>query len=190
MKGFGIGSKLPQFETDAFVNGRFERIGSGDVLGKWSVFFFYPADFTFVCPTELEDLASLRGEFSKAGAEIYAVSTDTHFCHKAWHDSSEAVKRVEFPMLGDPSGRISEAFGVLDRESGLAERGTFVADPSGRVVSVEVTAGGVGRRTASMDLAASESSLARKAAARTITMSRAAEACETKREESKMEGSG
>ena len=98
---------------------------------EWSVFFFYPADFTFVCPTELEDLAEHYEEFQKRGVEIYSVSTDTHFTHMAWHGSSPAVGKVRFPMVGDPTGVICRNFGVMIEEAGLAERGTFVINPEG-----------------------------------------------------------
>ena len=107
--------------------------------------FFYPADFTFVCPTELEDLADNYAEFKKIGCEIYSVSTDTHFTHKAWHDSSEAIKKVEFPMLGDPTHVLSRDFDVLIESDGVAERGTFIVNPEGKIVAYEVNAGNVGR---------------------------------------------
>ena len=107
--------------------------------------FFYPADFTFVCPTELEDLADNYAEFKKIGCEIYSVSTDTHFTHKAWHDSSEAIKKVEFPMLGDPTGQMTRNFGVMIESAGLAQRGTFVIKPEGRIVICEIHDEGIGR---------------------------------------------
>jgi len=113
--------------------------------GKWSVVFFYPADFTFVCPTELEDLADNYAEFQKLGVEIYSVSTDTHFAHKAWHDTSAAIKKIQYTMVGDPTTNISRNFDVLIEEAGLADRGTFVVDPDGKIQIVEITAGGVGR---------------------------------------------
>ncbi|MDR1935439.1 MAG: peroxiredoxin, partial [Candidatus Accumulibacter sp.] len=116
-----------------------------DLHGKWSVVFFYPADFTFVCPTELADLAANYAEFKKLGVEIYSVSTDTHFTHKAWHDTSEAVKNIQYVMVGDPTGTISRNFGVMIEEDGLTDRGTFVIDPQGKVQIIEINAGGVGR---------------------------------------------
>jgi peroxiredoxin (alkyl hydroperoxide reductase subunit C) len=109
------------------------------------VVFFYPADFTFVCPTELGDLADLSPEFKKLGVEIYAVSTDTHFTHKAWHDTSDTIKKIQYPMIGDPTGTITRNFGVMIEEAGLADRGTFVLDPEGKIQIVEINAGGVGR---------------------------------------------
>ena len=140
-----IGKEIVEFNAQAFVNNQFESISKQDVLGKWSVFFFYPADFTFVCPTELEDLANKYDEFKAAGCEIYAVSTDTHFVHKAWHDASETIKKIKYPMLGDPTGVITRGFDVMIEEIGLAERGTFVVNPEGKIVAYEVVAGNVGR---------------------------------------------
>ena len=107
--------------------------------------FFYPADFTFVCPTELEDLQNNYGDFQRLGVEIYSVSTDTHFAHKAWHDTSPAISRIEYTMIGDPTHQISRNFEVLIEDAGLADRGTFVVDPNGRIQIVEITAGGIGR---------------------------------------------
>ena len=110
-----------------------------------SVVFFYPADFTFVCPTELGDLADNYETFKKLGVEIYAVSTDTHFTHKAWHDTSPEIGKIQYPMIGDPTGQITRNFGVMIEEAGLADRGTFVIDPEGKIQIVEINAGGVGR---------------------------------------------
>jgi peroxiredoxin (alkyl hydroperoxide reductase subunit C) len=106
---------------------------------------FYPADFTFVCPTELEDLADRYPEFQKMGVEVYSVSTDTHFAHKAWHDISEAIKKVRYVMIGDPTGTITRNFGVMIEEEGLALRGTFVVDPEGRIKLCEIHDNGIGR---------------------------------------------
>ena len=116
-----------------------------DILGKWTIFFFYPADFTFVCPTELEDLADKYEQFRAIGCEVYSVSTDTHFVHKAWHDASERIKKINYPMLADPTHSISRDFEVLIAADGLAERGTFIINPEGKIVGYEVTAGNVGR---------------------------------------------
>ena len=140
-----IGTEIKPFKADAFKNGKFISVSDADLKGKWSVVFFYPADFTFVCPTELEDLAANYAEFQKLGVEIYAVSTDTHFAHKAWHDTSEAVGKIQYTMVGDPTGQISRNFDVLIEAAGLADRGTFVIDPDGKIQIVEITAGGVGR---------------------------------------------
>jgi len=129
----------------AYHNDDFVTVTEANLKGKWSVVFFYPADFTFVCPTELGDLADNYPEFQKIGAEIYAVSTDTHFTHKAWHDASETIQKIQFPMIGDPTGSITRNFGVMIETDGLADRGTFVIDPQGRIQIIEITAGGIGR---------------------------------------------
>lgn len=140
-----IGKQIVDFKAEAFINNNFKTVSKADVLGKWSVFFFYPADFTFVCPTELEDLANKYSEFKAAGCEIYSVSTDTHFVHKAWHDTSDTIKKINYPMLADPTGVLSRGFDVMIEEVGLAERGTFIVNPEGEIVSYEVIAGNVGR---------------------------------------------
>jgi len=140
-----INKEVADFTVQAYHQGEFKTVTKGDLLGKWSVFVFYPADFTFVCPTELGDLAELYPEFQAAGCEVYSVSTDTHFTHKAWHDSSETIKKVEYPMLGDPTHALATDFEVLIAESGLAERGSFIINPEGRIVVYEVNAGNIGR---------------------------------------------
>ena len=140
-----INTSIKPFTAQALKGGKFITISEADLIGNWSVVFFYPADFTFVCPTELEDLADNYGEFRKLGVEIYSVSTDTHFAHKAWHDTSDAVRKIEYTMVGDPTGTITRNFGVMIEEAGLADRGTFVIDPEGKIQIVEITAGGIGR---------------------------------------------
>jgi NADH-dependent peroxiredoxin subunit C len=140
-----INTTIKPFETTAFHNGEFVPVTSDDLAGKWAVVFFYPADFTFVCPTELGDLADNYAEFQRLGVEVYSVSTDTHFTHKAWHDTSDTIGKIEYPMLGDPTGTITTNFGVMRDGQGLADRGTFVIDPDGVIQVVEVTAEGVGR---------------------------------------------
>ena len=140
-----INTDIKPFKAQAFKDGKFVTVTDSDLKGKWSVVFFYPADFTFVCPTELEDLADNYAEFQKLGVEIYSVSTDTHFAHKAWHDTSPAIKKIKYTMIGDPTLAISRNFDVLIEEAGLADRGTFVIDPSGKIQIVEITAGGIGR---------------------------------------------
>lgn len=140
-----INQEVADFKTNAFHENTFKTVTREDILGKWSVFFFYPADFTFVCPTELEDLAEQYDQFRQIGCEIYSVSTDTHFVHKAWQDASERIRKIRFPMLADPTHAICRDFGVLIPEDGLAERGTFIIDPDGKIVGYEVTAGNVGR---------------------------------------------
>ncbi len=140
-----INSEVLPFKANAFKQGAFIEVSDADLRGKWSVVFFYPADFTFVCPTELEDLADNYETFQKLGVEIYSVSTDTHFAHKAWHDTSDAIKKINYTMVGDPTGAISRNFGVMIEDAGLADRGTFVIDPEGKIQIVEINAGGVGR---------------------------------------------
>ncbi len=140
-----INTPIKPFKANAFHNGKFIEVSDTDLKGKWSVVFFYPADFTFVCPTELEDLAKNYAEFRTLGVEIYSVSTDTHFAHKAWHDTSEAIKQIEYVMVGDPTHVISKNFEVLIESDGIADRGTFVIDPEGNIQIVEITAGGIGR---------------------------------------------
>ncbi len=140
-----IGKEISDFKVQAFHRDEFCTVTKGDVLGKWAVFFFYPADFTFVCPTELEDLQEKYSEFQKMGCEIYGVSTDSHFVHKAWKDASERIKKLQYPMLADPTHALSIDFQVLIEEAGQAERGTFVVNPEGKIVAYEVSAGNVGR---------------------------------------------
>jgi peroxiredoxin len=140
-----INSEVLPFNATAFHNGKFIAVSQADLHGKWSIVFFYPADFTFVCPTELGDLADNYAEFKKLGVEIYSVSTDTHFTHKAWHDSSESIRKIQYVMIGDPTGTISRNFGVMIEEAGMADRGTFVIDPQGKIQIVEINAGGIGR---------------------------------------------
>ena len=140
-----INTQVKPFTATAYHNGEFVEVTEADLQGKWSVFFFYPADFTFVCPTELGDVADNYEELQKRGVEVYSVSTDTHFTHKAWHDSSDTIRKIQYPMVGDPTGVITRNFGVMIEESGLAERGTFVIDPEGKIQVVEITAGGIGR---------------------------------------------
>jgi peroxiredoxin len=145
-----INSVVKPFNATAFHKGAFVQVSDATLRGKWSVIFFYPADFTFVCPTELGDLADNYAEFQSRGVEIYSVSTDTHFTHKAWHDSSDTIRKIQYPMVADPTGTLSRNFGVMIEEAGLAERGTFVIDPEGRIQIVEITAGGIGRDAAEL----------------------------------------
>jgi peroxiredoxin (alkyl hydroperoxide reductase subunit C) len=140
-----INKKIPEFKTEAFVDGGFKTITSDDVKGKWAVFCFYPADFTFVCPTELGDLADHYEELKSIDVEVYSVSTDTHFVHKAWYDASETIRKIKFPMLGDPTGKITRGFDVMIEEEGLALRGTFVVNPEGEIKVAEIHDLGIGR---------------------------------------------
>ena len=140
-----INTKIKPFNASAFKGGDFIEVSDKDIEGKWAVFFFYPADFTFVCPTELGDIADHYAEFQKRGVEIYSVSTDTHFTHKAWHDSSETIGKIQYTMIGDPTGAITRNFEGMREEQGLADRGTFVVDPEGTIQAMEITAEGIGR---------------------------------------------
>ena len=126
-----INSQLPEFKVQAFQNGTFKTVTNEDVKGKWAVFFFYPADFTFVCPTELVDMAENYDQFQAMGVEVYSVSTDSHFVHKAWHDASESIRKIRFPMLADPTG--------------MAYRGTFLVNPEGRIKLAEIQDNNIGR---------------------------------------------
>jgi NADH-dependent peroxiredoxin subunit C len=140
-----INTPIKPFSATAFHQGKFVPVTQDSLKGKWSVFVFYPADFTFVCPTELEDLANHYAEFQKMGVEIYGISTDTHFAHKAWHDTSEAIKKVTYPLVGDPTATLARNFEVLIESEGLALRGTFVINPEGHIKLMEVHDNGIGR---------------------------------------------
>src|SRR5690606_13132064 len=140
-----INTELKPFKATAYHNGKFVPVSDADLKGKWSVVVFYPADFTFVCPTELGDLADFYDEFKKIGCEVYSVSCDTHFTHKAWHDASDTIKKIQYPMVGDPTQAIARNFGVLIEEEGLALRGTFVINPEGQIKVAEVHDLGIGR---------------------------------------------
>lgn len=145
-----IGTEVQPFAAKAFHNGDFIDVTEENFKGKWSVVCFYPADFTFVCPTELGDLQDQYATLKDLGVEVYSVSTDTHFTHKAWHDHSETINKIEYIMIGDPSQKISRNFEVLNEEDGLAERGTFIIDPDGVIQTVEINAGGIGRDASSL----------------------------------------
>ncbi|MYM98121.1 alkyl hydroperoxide reductase subunit C [Duganella vulcania] len=140
-----INTQIKPFKATAYANGKFIDVSDESLKGKWSVLMFYPADFTFVCPTELEDLAEQQPEFAKLGVDVYGVSTDTHFAHKAWHDTSDAIKKVNYPLIGDPTGTLSRNFEVMIEEEGLALRGTFVINPEGFIKVMEVHDNGIGR---------------------------------------------
>lgn len=140
-----IDKEVSDFSVQAYQNKEFKTVTKADLAGKWSVFFFYPADFTFVCPTELEDLQNSYSKFQAAGCEIYSVSCDTHFVHKAWHDHSDRISKITYPMLADPAHVLATDFEVLIDGAGLAERGTFIVNPECKIVAYEVNAGNVGR---------------------------------------------
>ncbi len=151
-----INEKLAPFEVSAFIDGKEKKLKfPADFKGKWMAFVFYPADFTFVCPTELEELAGLHDEFKKEGAEIFSVSTDTVFVHKAWHEHSKAIAKVKYPMLADPSGALCKMFGTYiddpsDEDAGLSLRGSFIVDPDMKVKTIEIHANGIGRSGAEL----------------------------------------
>lgn len=140
-----INTVIKPFAATAYHNGKFVPVTDANPKGKWSVIVFYPADFTFVCPTELGDLADHYAELQKMGVEIYGVSTDTHFAHKAWHDTSDTIKKVQYPLVGDPTTTLARNFEVLIAEEGLALRGTFVINPAGEIKVMEVHDNGIGR---------------------------------------------
>lgn len=142
-----INTRIPEFRVQGYRNGEFVTVSDKDVIGKWAVFFFYPADFTFVCPTELVDLAEKYDKLQSMGVEVYSVSTDSHFVHKAWHDASESIRKIGYTMLADPTGLLSRAFGVMNEAEGMAYRGTFVSDPDGLIKLVEIQDNSVGRNS-------------------------------------------
>ena len=139
------GKKISEFQVKAYQNGDFIDVSDKDLIGKWSVLFFYPADFTFVCPTELVDVAEKYDQFQAMGVEVYSVSTDSHFVHKAWHDASESIRKIKYPMLADPTGALSRALGVYIEEEGMAYRGTFVVNPEGKIKIAEIHDNNIGR---------------------------------------------
>lgn len=145
-----INTEVKPFNATAFHNGSFVEVSDEDLRGKWSVVFFYPADFTFVCPTELGDLAELYEDFRSLDVEIYSVSTDTHFTHKAWHENSGTIAKVQYPMVGDPTGMITNNFDVMREDQGLADRATFLIDPDGVIQFMEISSEGVGRNAAEL----------------------------------------
>lgn len=140
-----INTTVKPFKANAYQGGNFTTVTDADLRGKWSVVVFYPADFTFVCPTELEDLADRYEDFKKIGVEIYGVSTDTHFAHKAWADTSPAIGKVKYVLVGDPTGTLTRNFDVMIEEEGLALRGTFVINPEGQIKVCEIHDLGIGR---------------------------------------------
>ena len=145
MSGNLINTPIKPFSVTAFCNEQVLDLTEKDLIGKWSVLFFYPADFTFVCPTELEDMANHYEEFTSIGAQVYSVSTDTHYTHKAWHDASDTIRKIKFPMIGDPTGTLCRNFNVYIEEEGLALRGSFVINPEGIIKVSEAQDLGIGR---------------------------------------------
>lgn len=151
-----VGEPVPDFEFEVFHGEEIKTMSFSQLRGKWVILVFYPADFTFVCPTELEELAKLYPKFQELGAEVISISTDTVFTHKAWHDTSKGIKKIAYPMAADPSGKIASAFGVLIEDSGpeltpdegLALRGTFIIGPSGTLRAMEISDNSMGRKAA------------------------------------------
>jgi len=140
-----LNDKAPDFTAMAYHDNDFVEKSLESAKGKFLILFFYPADFTFVCPTELVDMALVYPELQKLNTEIFSVSTDTHFVHKAWHDASESIRTITFPMLGDPLHTIAKAYNVLRDKEGLADRATIIIDPDGLVKSIEITDEPIGR---------------------------------------------
>lgn len=140
-----IGDKLPDLKFKVYHEEKEKEMTTKDLSGKWAIFFFYPADFTFVCPTELEELADMYEDFKKEGAEIISVSTDTVFVHKAWHDNSPAISKIKFPMAADPTSELCHIFGTYIDEEGLSLRGSFVIDPDGVLKAIEINHNDIGR---------------------------------------------
>ncbi len=145
MNMVGINQKVPEFEAQAFHGNDIQWVKLSDYKGKWVVLFFYPADFTFVCPTELEELADTYEEFTKLKAEVLSVSTDTVYVHKAWHDQSQAIAKIKFPMIADPAGKLGRLFGTYIEDQGISWRGTFLIDPDGVLKAYEVHDNSIGR---------------------------------------------
>ncbi|MDR1014296.1 MAG: peroxiredoxin [Coriobacteriales bacterium] len=145
-----IGKEISDFKVQAFVGGDFKEVTKSDLLGTWSVFVFYPADFTFVCPTELGDLADHYEAFKAVGCEVYSVSCDSHFVHKAWHDASETIRKIQYTMLGDPTAALAKDFEVYIEDEGMALRGSFVINPEGKIVCYEVNENSIGREASEL----------------------------------------
>lgn len=166
-----INAQMPEFKVQAYHNNKFVTVSSDDLKGKWAVFFFYPADFTFVCPTELEDLQDKYEELKSMGVEVFSVSCDTHFVHKAWHDTSERIKNLQYTMLADPLAVLSRGFGVYKEDEGLSYRGTFLVNPEGQIKIAEVQDNSIGRNA---------EELVRKVAAAQFVASHHGEVCPAK----------
>lgn len=142
-----VNQKVPDFELSAYHDGEIKKIKLSDYRGKWVVLIFYPADFTFICPTELEEAAEFYNEFKKLDAEVLSVSTDTVYVHKAWHDTSPSIKKIKYPMLADPTGKLCREFGTYLEDEGVSLRGSFVIDPDGVLRVAEINDNSLGRST-------------------------------------------
>lgn len=143
-----INTKIEPFKAQAFKDGEFVEVTDASLKGKWSVVIFMPAAFTFNCPTEIEDAANHYEEFQKLGTDVYIVTTDTHFSHKVWHETSPAVGKAKFALVGDPTHKLTRAFGVHIEDEGLALRGTFVIDPEGTIKTMEIHDNAIARDVA------------------------------------------
>ncbi len=143
--GVRIGEKAPDFKAKVFHSNEIRQIDSSDYRGKWLVLFFYPADFTFICPTELGEMADQYPELQKGGVEVLSISTDTEFVHKAWYDNSATIRKIKFPMVADPAGKICRDYGTYIEEEGLSLRGTFLIDPDGTLKAYELHDNSIGR---------------------------------------------
>ncbi|MBU6371066.1 MAG: peroxiredoxin [Patescibacteria group bacterium] len=140
-----VGLPAPDFEAKALHQNKEISVKLSDYRGKWAIIFFYPKDFTFICPTELEEMAEYYPKFQKLNTEVLSVSVDTVEVHKAWHDTSKAIKKVKFPMLSDATHEISELYATYIPEEGVSLRGTFIVDPDGIVKSMEMNDNSIGR---------------------------------------------
>jgi len=143
-----INEQIPDFEIKVYHNNEIHKENLANYRDKWLVMLFYPANFTFVCPTELEEAAEMYDKFKEAGAEILSVSTDTVYAHKAWHDTSEAIKKINYPMGADPTGKVCRSFGTYIEDEGVSLRGTFIIDPEGRLIAMDVHDNSIGRNAA------------------------------------------
>ena len=140
-----INTKIKPFISTAYCNGREIEIADTDLYGQWSILFFYPSDFTFICPTELSEMADYYDQFKSHGVEVYSISTDTHYTHKAWHDASERIRKIRFPMIADPAGTLSKNLNVYLKNQGISLRATFVLSPDGLIKVAEINDLGIGR---------------------------------------------
>ncbi len=145
-----VGDEIQDFEFNYMQDGKFSKGKISGYEGKWLILFFYPADFTFICPTELEEMAEYYEKFQAEGTEVISVSTDTEFSHLAWHQSSPAIGKIKFPMAADPTGEISMTMGTYIDEEGLSLRGTFIINPEGIIKSVEINDNSIGRSAAEL----------------------------------------
>ena len=140
-----VGEKVEDLEFEYYQNGKFAKASLSDYQGKWLVILFYPADFTFICPTELGEMANYYSKFKEEGCEVISVSTDTVFAHKAWHDSSPTIKNITFPMAADPTAELSRYFNTYIESAGISLRGTFIISPDSVLKSAEINDNSIGR---------------------------------------------